>query len=62
MATIKCPVCEGKGVVPQGFYNTYPYSVSNGTGPEICKRCGGIGTLEVMEHGCYFYPSQTNGL
>lgn len=37
-----CPVCEGKGQVPTGFYlgtRTSSYS------PETCRRCNGIGTI-----------------
>lgn len=37
----KCPVCNGKGLVPNGFYlaiGTDTYSTSS-TKPEECKSC-----------------------
>ena len=38
----KCPVCEGRGTVPAGFY----FGVSSTqTAPETCKACGGGGVL-----------------
>ena len=49
MSVHKCPVCEGKGQVPAGFYylNTSP-SVIN-TSPETCRSCGGKGII--FEYG-----------
>lgn len=42
-----CPVCNGRGHVPNGFY-----SVVGGTGwttssitPEICRSCNGTGIV-----------------
>jgi hypothetical protein len=34
----KCPVCEGKGVVPAGFYTD---DVAN----QKCRPCGGKGVI-----------------
>jgi hypothetical protein len=40
-----CPVCNGKGNVPQGFYNMNDSAPSTCTNPEICKSCYGSGIL-----------------
>jgi len=43
----RCPVCEGKGCVPSGFYGavgTHEWTVSDLT-PEQCRSCGGIGVI-----------------
>jgi hypothetical protein len=41
-----CPVCFGKGIVPNGFYTVpgiqWP---SNSTTPEQCRSCGGKGIV-----------------
>jgi hypothetical protein len=43
-----CPVCQGKGIVPRGFYRIplgqETFSDSS-TSPEQCKRCVGVGTI-----------------
>lgn len=48
----KCPVCNGRGFVPAGFYSWYrndqcTWSVAN-TFPEVCRSCNGTGV--VFEH------------
>lgn len=43
-----CPICGGKGLVPNGFYysvGTSYYSTTN-TSPETCRSCGGRGYIE----------------
>ena len=43
-----CPVCGGKGLVPNGFYvavGTSYYS-TNSTISETCRSCGGKGYIE----------------
>lgn len=43
-----CPVCGGKGLVPNGFYiavGTSYYSTTS-TSPETCRSCGGKGYIE----------------
>ena len=43
-----CPVCQGHGLVPQGFY-MYPagqeFSTTNAS-PETCRACLGTGVVE----------------
>ena len=42
----KCPVCGGKGIVPQGFYSTTGYTWgSTSTAPDQCRSCGGRGIV-----------------
>lgn len=46
-----CPVCGGKGLVPNGFYmavGTSYYSTTN-TSPETCRSCGGKGYIETYD-------------
>lgn len=47
MIPYKCPICEGHGVVPPGFYQTvagsdYSYSSSSF---ETCRACHGQGII-----------------
>lgn len=45
MIPYKCPVCEGHGIVPGGFYNSVgPICVSTST-TEICRACSGSGLV-----------------
>lgn len=42
----KCPVCSGKGLVPNGFYScTGNTIISTSTTPEQCKSCKGTGVV-----------------
>lgn len=43
-----CPVCKGKGLVPNGFYavSAISYTTSS-TGPETCRSCGGRGFIQL---------------
>ena len=45
---VKCPVCEGRGFVPAGFYNP-----SGGSGTAVstekCRSCGGAGWVSVYD-------------
>lgn len=45
-----CPICGGKGLVPNGFYSvgTSYYSTTN-TSPETCRSCGGKGYIETYD-------------
>lgn len=39
----KCPICEGTGLVPAGFYEYLLNTIS--TTPEQCKPCSGTGVI-----------------
>lgn len=44
---VKCPVCEGNGLVPAGFYDApvgTPLTLSS-TAPEKCRSCNGTGII-----------------
>jgi len=41
----KCPVCNGKGVLPHGFYITSETFITSSTEDEICKTCNGQGII-----------------
>jgi hypothetical protein len=43
----KCPVCNGRQVIPETFYTTQPGGtpVSSGCGEVPCRSCGGTGIL-----------------
>jgi hypothetical protein len=44
---IACPVCQGRGCVPAGFYG----DEVDGTGLEMCRTCEGAGLLRVSLAG-----------
>lgn len=46
-----CPVCGGKGLVPNGFYIAIgtPYYSTTSTSPETCRSCGGKGYIEIYD-------------
>jgi len=39
-----CPVCQGRGTVPIGFYDQYGAMSSSNNNP-ICRSCQGTGVL-----------------
>lgn len=42
----RCPVCNGNGLVPNGFYlQTSGYWSSTSTIPETCRSCNGTGII-----------------
>jgi hypothetical protein len=45
----RCPVCEGRGYVPNGFYRSFAGSSWTTTSiqPETCKSCEGKGYVAV---------------
>lgn len=46
LTTDRCPVCNGSGLVPNGFYMQTSGSWStNSTAPETCRSCGGTGIV-----------------
>jgi len=55
-----CPVCEGRGIVPQGFYS-YPLGQEFATSsniPEQCKSCTGEG--KILEPLCNIVYNEIN--
>ncbi len=41
-----CPVCNGTGLVPNGFYNNiYGFGVTSDLTPETCRSCTGTGLV-----------------
>ena len=48
MSVYTCPVCNGRGFVPCGFYLSQTYdgsSVTDSTSTEVCKSCNGRGIV-----------------
>jgi len=41
----KCPVCEGSGIVPSGFYLKTGDSWTSNTTSEKCRACDGKGII-----------------
>jgi len=43
----RCPVCDGRGLVPNGFYRSVGVSDwgSSSVSPEKCKSCDGTGVV-----------------
>ena len=41
-----CPVCGGRGTVPQGFYYGVDNPDTTDTSRETCRACGGRGVIE----------------
>lgn len=49
MKPYKCPICNGTGIVPGGFYfSVNGYSTSTNT-TEMCRQCQGIGIIWGVE-------------
>lgn len=46
---IVCPVCQGRGEVPNGFYNYIGATTTCHTAPEQCRSCNGHGYLVIQE-------------
>lgn len=46
LAPHRCPVCNGNGLVPNGFYmqTSGNWSTTNIT-PEMCRSCSGVGIV-----------------
>jgi hypothetical protein len=44
----KCPICNGCGLVPGGFYNSLQGHITEwiaGSSSEICRACNGVGII-----------------
>ena len=52
MSVVKCPVCNGNGMVSAGFYDhagDFPQWVAHSTSPEQCRSCEGKGHIVLVE-------------
>ena len=46
LAPHRCPVCNGNGLVPNGFYmQTSGHWSTSSITPETCRSCGGTGIV-----------------
>lgn len=46
LAPHRCPVCNGNGLVPNGFYmQTSGYWSTSSITPETCRSCNGTGIV-----------------
>lgn len=55
MIAVKCPVCNGNGLVPNGYYTqTSGIWGSTSTSPETCRGCNGRGWVEVSDNLNYY--------
>ena len=46
LAPHRCPVCNGNGLVPNGFYmQTSGHLSTSSITPETCRSCGGTGIV-----------------
>jgi DnaJ-class molecular chaperone len=46
MGCERCPVCHGKGIVPNGFYSsTEKQWNTTSASPEQCRSCSGSGIV-----------------
>jgi hypothetical protein len=53
----RCPVCEGRGSMPRGFYDRS--TTVSSLEPEQCRACRGCGIVWASEHdvpALWFYP------
>lgn len=41
----KCPICNGKGIVPAGFYTSITYNWISANTSEKCRTCNGQGII-----------------
>jgi RecJ-like exonuclease len=50
MSVHRCPVCEGNGIVPKGFYEKISAKWSSiGSISEECRSCRGKGYVTIRE-------------
>lgn len=41
----RCPICEGRGIVPGGFYTSIGQTYSSNRTSEQCRQCFGTGII-----------------
>lgn len=42
----RCPICEGRGLLPCGFYHPYQNNTTTDISPVVCKICNGTGMID----------------
>lgn len=58
-----CPVCNGRGSVPEGFYKDLKLETFQGVGIEECKACKGIGIIwDYTNYEYYQYSTSKVGI
>ena len=63
MGVYRCPVCGGKGVVSQDFYNLNPAPTSAGSIPTTCRSCNGRGIVfDSIENFPKSIPNDARGI
>lgn len=45
----RCPICDGRGIVQGGFYNSLGGSVLSTNVTEPCRTCAGAGIIYVKQ-------------
>lgn len=53
MKPYKCPICNGKGIVPGGFYLSVSGYCSSTNTSEMCRQCQGSGIIWGVENYDY---------
>ena len=52
----RCPICQGQGTVPPGFYEELNTGTSISSNRPICRTCGGSGLLWESQDFSYYAP------
>lgn len=60
MSAQVCPVCGGKGLVPNGFYNISSNISTTSATPKTCRSCGGKGYIIVTPSLDHFIANTFN--
>lgn len=58
-----CPVCNGRGTVPAGFYSSGNETIWSGDtdSRETCRSCGGKGVI-ITPEARYYPPWRPDGM
>lgn len=58
----RCPVCNGKGIVQNGFYSSVTgYTISTTTAFETCRSCYGKGYIIIPDYSDLYYEGDMRG-
>lgn len=60
MSAQVCPVCGGKGLVPNGFYDVSSNLSTTSATPETCRSCQGKGYIVVAPSSNHFRANTFN--